>query len=251
LKRKVELEVYLPDDLPGHEQLHLLLLNDGQDAGALRLQHILADLHQRHCIKPLVTVAVKASEDRLQEYGVAGRPDFKGRGSKAQAYTDFVITELLPFIEQLSVNGSMIKINGCRVFVGFSLGGLSAFDIAFNNPEHFHKAGVFSGSFWWRSKDLSDGYTEADRIPHTMIQKTKNKPDVKIWLMTGTEDETADRNRNGIIDSIDDTIDVIKELQLKGFRRPDDVAYYEMVGGQHNPQSWSRALPAFLIWAFK
>jgi enterochelin esterase-like enzyme len=247
LSRTVQLEIYLPQNLLGNEQLHLLLLNDGQDAEALHLQETLNTLHQQHKIKPLLTVAIKASEDRLQEYGVAGRPDFKGRGSKAGAYTDFVVKELLPFVEKAISH----KVTGSRAIAGFSLGGLSAFDIAFNNPRHFDQAGVFSGSFWWRKKDLADGYTDDDRILHAMVGESKIKPDVKFWLMTGTEDETADRNQNGIIDSIDDTIDVVKALKVLGFRKPEDVFYYEMVGGQHNPESWSEALPAFLIWAFK
>jgi len=37
LKREVELELFVPSDLLGNEQVHLLLLNDGQDAEALQL----------------------------------------------------------------------------------------------------------------------------------------------------------------------------------------------------------------------
>ncbi|MOA53154.1 hypothetical protein D3C78_1765700 [compost metagenome] len=68
--------------------------------------------------------------------------------------------------------------------------------------------------------------------------------------MTGTEDEKADRNMNFIIDSIDDSIDVIKELLIKGYKRPEDITYYEMVGGKHDIQTWGKAMFPFLIWAF-
>ena len=93
-------------------------------------------------------------------------------------------------------------------------------DIAWNNPQLFDKVGVFSGSFWWRSKELGKGYTDNDRIMHNIIRNTAAKPDLKFWLQTGTKDETADRNKNGIIDSIDDTVDLIKELESKGYTRP-------------------------------
>jgi enterochelin esterase-like enzyme len=83
-----------------------------------------------------------------------------------------------------------------------------------------------------------------------MIKQTNGRPELKFWLMTGTADETADRNRNYIIDSIDDTIDVIKGLLEKGYQRPEDIAYYEMVGGTHDVPTWSKAMPAFLTWAF-
>lgn len=246
LKREVALEIFVPENLLGNEQLNLLLLNDGQDADALHLQETLNGLYRNFKIEPLVVVAIHAGEERLQEYGVAGKPDFMGRGSKAGAYTDFIIKELLPFV-QAEVE---LPVNGKRAFAGFSLGGLTAFDIAWNKDNYFDAVGVFSGSFWWRKKDLKDGYTDNDRILHQSIAATTGKPELQFWLMTGTEDEQADRNRNFIIDSIDDTVDVIKELLKKGYQRPQDICYYEMVGGKHEVPTWAKAMPAFLCWAF-
>lgn len=247
LNRTVEFEMYIPEQLLGNETLHLLLLNDGQDAAAMNMEALLAEQHASRKIEAVLVVAIKASANRTQEYGVAGRPDFKQRGAMADAYTQFITTELLPFLQSHVSR----KIDGKTAFAGFSLGGLSAFDIVYNHPEIFGLAGVFSGAFWWRSKDLNDGYIEElDRITHEMIRSSDEKPDLKFWLMTGTKDETADRNRNYIIDSIDDTIDLIKELENKGFKRPDDIFYYEAVGGKHDVETWAQAFPAFLHWAF-
>ncbi|RZL17612.1 MAG: esterase family protein [Pedobacter sp.] len=246
LGRSVEFDIFLPGNLLGNEKLNLLLLNDGQDAAGLKVQETLSNLYFKGKTDAIVVVAIKASKDRIEEYGVANQPDFLGRGSKAADYTSFILNELLPLVEELVE----FPINGKRAFAGFSLGGLSAFDIVWNNDKVFDIAGVLSGSFWWRKKDLKDGYEDSDRIMHQVIQSTDIRPDVKFWLMTGTDDEKADRNKNCIIDSIDDTIDVIKELLIKGYKRPDDIFYYEMVGGEHNVATWSKALPAFLIWAF-
>lgn len=246
LKRAVEIEIFSPDHLMGNERVNLLLLNDGQDLDQMQMEPMLNGLYEKWRIEPTVVVGVKAGTERVQEYGVAGRPDFKKRGSKAQAYTDFVIKELLPYVQ------SEVKatINGKRAIAGFSLGGLTAFDIAWNNDNYFDAVGVFSGSFWWRKKDLSAGYTDNDRILHQMIRESKTNPALKFWLMTGTDDELADRNHNFIIDSIDDTIDVVKELLQKGYKRPHDIFYYEMVGGKHDVPTWAKAMPAFLEWAF-
>ena len=246
LKRSVEFELFLPGNLLGNEELNLLLLNDGQDTASLRVQESLSDLYFTGKTGAIAVVAIKASDDRLQEYGVIGQPDFLGRGSKATAYNTFIVEELLPLVHQLID----FPINGARGFAGFSLGGLSAFDITWNNSHLFDVTGVMSGSFWWRKKDLKDGYTDADRIMHQVISAAGEKPKLKFWLMTGTEDEKADRNKNYIIDSIDDTIDIIKALLIKGYKRPDDIFYYEMVGGEHNVNTWSKAFPAFLKWAF-
>ncbi|WP_276329158.1 alpha/beta hydrolase [Pedobacter xixiisoli] len=246
LQRIVEVDVYAPENLLGNETVNLLLVNDGQDLSQMELEDHISTLYSKWKIEPVVVVGIKAGEERLLEYGVANRPDFKNRGSKADLYTHFVLAELLPFIEkQVGV-----VINGKKAFAGFSLGGLTAFDIAWNHGDVFDIAGVFSGSFWWRKKDLSDGYTEDDRILHEMIAESSSKQDLKFWLMTGTDDEKADRNQNFIIDSIDDTIDVIKELMKKGYKRPEDIFYYEMVGGKHDVPTWGKAFPKFLEWAF-
>ena len=63
-------------------------------------------------------------------------------------------------------------------------------------------------------------------------------------------DEVLDRNNNGIIDSIDDTHDIIRELVAKGYRRDEDIHYLEMPDGRHDVATWAKAMPVFLEWAF-
>jgi uncharacterized Zn ribbon protein len=63
-------------------------------------------------------------------------------------------------------------------------------------------------------------------------------------------DETMDRNSNGIIDSIDDTVDLIKELEGKGYSRGNDIHYVEMADGKHDIPTWGRAMPEFLKWGW-
>lgn len=246
LDREVTITLLMPENDERAEPLNLLLLNDGQETGNLKLKESLESLYNTYRLKPVLAAAVHAGEERLLEYGVAGKPDFKQRGSKAAIYTKFITNELLPAIKK----ETGITEFEVTAFAGFSLGGLSAMDIAWNNPQLFNKVGVFSGSFWWRSKELGKGYTENDRIMHSVIRSTANKPELKFWLQTGTHDETADRNKNGIIDSIDDTIDLIKELENKGYNRPAAIQYLEMVGGAHNVATWAEAMPKFLVWAF-
>lgn len=246
LKREVTLTLLIPDEQEIAEPLNLLLLNDGQELENLALSQTLEQLYNTNRIKPLLVAAIHAGEDRLQEYGVAGRADFKKRGAMADNYTQFIINELLP---QIKLQTGIHEFES-TAFAGFSLGGLSAFDICWNNADVFDKVGVFSGSFWWRSKDLAKGYTDNDRIAHALIRETEDKPCLKFWLQTGTKDETSDRNKNGIIDAIDDTIDLIKELEAKGYSRPADIQYVEVVGGSHNTETWGRVMGKFLCWAF-
>lgn len=244
LKQEFLVDVYKPEGILGNEQINLLLLNDGQDVAKMNFAAILEQAHYNRRNQKLVVVAIHATNERLLQYGVAGVPDFKGRGAKADLYTDFVINELMPYLHQIV--GSSFQ--GKTVYGGFSLGGLSAFDIAWSHPEVFNAIGSFSGAFWWRKKDLADGYSDTDRILHDKIEHTSSSDQMKFWLMTGTDDEKSDRNNNFIIDSIDDTIDVIKALVNKGYKRPENISYFEKVGGKHEVSTWESAMPAFLEW---
>ena len=253
LRRTVHLTILLPPDYQSsNENYPVLYLNDGQDLTRLHMTAVLDSLYQKRAIRPFVLVAIHAG-DRIQEYGTAAQADYLNRGSKAGFYTDFVLTELLPFIKKKY----RIRTDPAHsFFAGFSLGGLSAFDIVFHHPDRFSKAGVFSGSFWWRSKSTADGYRdETDRIMHDLVRKGAYHKDLKFWFETGTDDETSDRNNNGIIDSIDDTTDLIDELVKKGYHRDSDghrrdIRYVEIKGGKHNQDTWSAIMPDFLTWAF-
>lgn len=249
LKRSVRLDVILPPDYHTSNKTYpVLYLNDGQDLPSLRMTDGLDSLYRQRAIRPFVLVGIHAG-DRIQEYGTAARADYLRRGSKAGLYTDFVLTELLPYVKKhYRVSADPAQ----SIFAGFSLGGLSAFDIVFHHPERFSKVGVFSGSFWWRSRKFDRTYSDdRDRIMHNLVRKGTYKPNLTFWFETGTDDETSDRNNNGIIDAIEDTTDLIDELVKKGYRREEDIRYVEVKGGEHNQETWSAIMPDFLTWAFR
>ncbi|UFH51843.1 esterase family protein [Spirosoma sp. KNUC1025] len=248
LNRTVHLDIIVPADYETSNAIYpVLYLNDGQDLARLRMTDVLDSLYQKKAIQPFVLVAIHAG-DRIQEYGTAAQADYMHRGSKAALYTDFVLKELLPFVK----NHYRVSTDPAKsVFAGFSLGGLSAFDLVFHHPDRFSRAGVFSGSFWWRSKSTEAGYRdETDRIMHDLVRKGVYSPTLKFWFETGTNDEASDRNNNGVIDSIDDTLDLISELVKKGYQRERDIRYVEIIGGEHNQKTWSKIMPDFLTWAF-
>jgi enterochelin esterase-like enzyme len=246
LQRQFPVIILLPPNYYNvHHRFKTLYLNDGQDLHQLHLEETLNHLQVENIIEPIITIAVCTGE-RMQEYGIASRPDYLERGAMASAYSRFVINELMPFI-----NHHYRTLTGAdnTAFAGFSLGALSALDIVWNNPEYFGKAGVFSGSLWWRKKDLENGYKDSDRIMHDRVRRSKKREGIKFWFQTGTHDETSDRNNNGIIDSIDDTLDLIYELKKKGYS-DNDIAYREIPFGTHDFRTWSAVMPDFLIWAF-
>ncbi|MFT7270016.1 MAG: enterochelin esterase-like enzyme [Roseivirga sp.] len=247
LKRKVKVDVFIPrrTNLPTSSDAPCLLMNDGQDWEQLKLVDTLTARIQSGKLVPIV-VGVHAG-DRMNEYGTAGFSDYMNRGWKAKTYSDFVIYKLLPFLTE---NYGIFTSPRHAAFTGFSLGGLSALDIVWRNPQAFLKVGVFSGSFWWRSSTMNSQYPDADRIIHQVVHQGRYKPGMEFWLQAGTKDEESDRNNNGVIDAIDDTLDLVKTLGLKGYTS-NCIHYAETEGGEHNFDTWSKVFPAFLDWAFK
>ena len=250
LHRHVNFDVYLPLGYPTQVERHypLLLFNDGQDLPATNLALSLETLYFLQAIPPMIIVGVYAGAGRQQEYGTLRQSDYKGRGAKASKYRDYILTELLPLLRKkwrLSVAPQD------TAFAGFSLGGLSALDIAWAHPEIFGGAGVFSGSLWWRSSAIDPAQPDADRIMHDVIATTpESRPnDQRFWFQAGTLDETEDRNNNGIIDAIDDTLHLLEVFKARGYS-DQQLQYYEMEGGMHDPPTWGRAMPRFLSWMF-
>ncbi len=247
LERKVVIELIYPtEQLFHYQECSFLFMNDGQDLNALKYNSILEKISGEGGLNKLITIAIHAGE-RIHEYGVSGMPDYKGRGSKAKRYHDFLLEELFPFTSKFF----KVALNPWNTAItGFSLGGLSAFDFAWENSEQVSKVGVFSGSFWWRTRPLGPFYEESDRIILQKVVSTSQKPQLKFWFQTGTLDELNDRNQNGIIDSIDDTQDLILALKSKDFLMDQDITYLEVEGGEHNQATWSSVFPQFLKWAF-
>lgn len=243
LKRHVIMNVYRPrnEDVP----LSLLILNDGQNLDEMPFAPMLNGLLASGHIRPLFCVGLHCNRDRIEEYGTASTPDYAGRGKKAKAYQQFIVNELLPFLHTAYNIESFEQ----KAIAGFSMGGLSAIDTLWNYPDVFSTAGVFSGSLWWRSKDLNEGYNDdTDRIMHQLIRQKEYLPSKRFYFITGSLDETADRNNNGVIDSIDDTLDLIKELEALGYSKEKDIRYINDDEGRHDVATWGKALPAFLLW---
>ncbi|MFL5811666.1 MAG: alpha/beta hydrolase [Flavisolibacter sp.] len=247
LKRYVIVDLYLPKNIPDPAGLSLLLINDGQNLHEMNYALMVDQLLAANQIQPLLCAGIHAGQDRRNEYGTAKALDYEKRGTKANAFNLFVLEELLPLIHiQYSIEQFRQK-----AYAGFSLGGLTAIDMVWNHPDIFSIAGVFSGSLWWRSTSLGSHYNdETDRIMHAQVREGKFFPGLRFYFTTGSLDETADRNKNGIIDSIDDTLALIEELKKHGYDTQYDIKYINYEDGRHDIETWGRAMPGFLLWAF-
>jgi len=248
LGRDAQIDFFLPRETVDAGNASLLLINDGQNMNELGMKSILENLYTGGRVKPIVIAAIHAGSSRKIEYGTAIQSDYLGRGAKAGLYTQFIRHELLPMIQRKFPDLHFSS----QAFAGFSLGGLMALDIVWNYPNEFNIAGVFSGSLWWRSLDHEhENYDDQlHRIMHQQIKKGKYQPNLKFFFSTGSLDETHDRNNNGIIDSIDDTLALINDLESLGYKDGRDICYVNYEDGKHDMATWARAMPEFLKWGW-
>jgi enterochelin esterase family protein len=246
LGRRRPITVYLPPGYTDDRAHPLLVAHDGQEMDAWRLADALAGHHAAGRVTPVVA-ALPANHDRHHEYGTAGQLNAGQLGARAAEFQAYVTDTVLPRLRQ---RYQLERGPAQTAIMGASLGGLSAFDLAWRRPDVFGVAGVFSGSFWWRTSDASVAAQQATRIAHQRVRDTAAKPPLRLWFQAGTQDEAEDRDGNGVIDAIQDTTELIDELAAKGFQRGQEVVYRETPGGRHEPATWARELPEFLRWAF-
>lgn len=230
LNERRVIDLYLP---PGHDsagtrRYSVLYLNDGQDGQALGLRLTLDSLTTSGRIPPIIVVALYANEQRLQDYGTARAPNAQGLGARAGLYERFVLEEVLPW-----VNSRYRTRTGPEqtAVLGSSLGGLGAFDLAWRHPDVFGTAGAMSGSFWWRTQDGTLEERQASRVAIRMVRETTPLPHLRLWFETADQDETSDRDGNGIIDSIQDTDELVDALVARGYKRGKDVVHLTVQGG--------------------
>lgn len=249
LEREVTVSLVAPAEHEDFKGLPLLIINDGQDLESMQLTDILESLWKANRVAPLLIAGIHAGAGRVMEYGVTGFPDYLGRGAKAAQYREFIAKELLG---ALQLHWKIERFDHLS-FAGFSLGGLSALDLSFDIRFSAKHVGVFSGALWWRSLDQAEKtyQDEVHRIMHRQIREAASVPSgLRFFFQCGALDELMDRNKNGVIDSIDDTKDLIKELVAKGYNGSEDIVYLEMPDGRHDISTWARALFPFFIWGW-
>jgi len=235
--------VYLP---PGYRRFSsrrypVLYLHDGQnvfdaatsfagvewgvDETAQRLIH-------RKLIEPLIIVAVaNTGEERVDEYaptpGVIELKDQRRKRSRglAHIYGQFLIEELKPFIDRKYRTKSEAEFTGLG---GSSLGGLATLAMGIFYSEVFTRLIVMSPSIWWD-----------DYAIFRLVGILGEKPPLKIWLDTGTDEpgwELARHLRDCLID--------------KGWRLGIDLSYLEVKGANHSEGAWAARVEPALRFLF-
>ncbi|MDR0184007.1 alpha/beta hydrolase-fold protein [Lysobacter arvi] len=268
--------VYLPPDYAdGSRRYPVLYLNDGQDREAVRLRQTLQELIVSGGIRAPIVVAIDMPPDRMGAYGLSNRKagtnlvartGAGGIGTNAHAYSEWLVHTLVPAIDARYRTRTTPD---ARAILGWSLGGLNAFNLGWQYPEVFGRVGAFSPSFWPASDTTDDASMQRTRMAQRIVDASEPRNGARWFFAVGTAEEAADRDGDGIDDAVDDTRDMLegwnpdtggmKGLKQLGYSvnadhaaRPTraDASLYLLPGGKHEQAAWARMLPVFLRWAY-
>ena len=183
-------------------------------------------------IEPLIIVAVfNMGEDRIHEYaptrGVYDHTSERKKRSRglARQYGDFLINELKPYIDKKYRTKRGAEFTGLG---GSSLGGLVTLAIGILYPQAFTRLIVMSPSIWWDDFSI-----------YRLVDSIEDKPPLKIWLDTGTNEpgwEQARELRNRLVE--------------KGWKVSDDLQYLEVEGADHSEGAWAARVDPALRFLF-
>jgi len=245
------ISVYLPGDYAQNptRRYKVLYAFDGQELPLIAFEQYLNSLFASHQVEPILVVAVDnlAGDLRHEELGAGPYLNVFGWGTLSDGFNKFMVNELLP-----KIDSTYRTQTGARntAIMGWSLGGLTSFYLAWQYPDRFGTVGSFSPSFWWRVESKAGGELQA-RVIHRLVLNSAKRPGLRMWFEAGTREEPiTDMDKNGVPDVIQDVQDLRKILETKGYQDGVDMQYLEVAGGAHQITTWAKVLPDFLRFAF-
>ncbi|EDP96604.1 alpha/beta hydrolase-fold protein [Kordia algicida OT-1] len=224
--------VYLPPNYAkSHKKYPVLYMHDGQNvfdkatsySGEWEVDETLNKLHQTHGLDVIV-VSIDNSEARMQEYTAWEHKKYDT--PKGKEYIDFIAKTLKPAIDQQYRTKTDAK---NTAIMGSSMGGLISHYAAFQYPNVFGKAGIFSPSFWFSEETFA--------FTKNHLAKAKNS---KLYYLMGEKEGgnmVADLNK------------MLQLLNKNNFPK-DQVLSKFSPNGTHSEAFWRSELKTALLWLF-
>lgn len=244
LNNRRRIILYLPPSYEKEPQRRypVLYMHDGQNIFDAATSFIGAEwgvdetvekLIAENKLKEIIVVGIDNNADRMKEYTPYVEEERGGGGG--DAYMDFMINDLKPYIDQ---HYRTMPDRKHTAIMGSSLGGLISLYIAWKHPEIFSMSGVISPALYWGHSKIFDE-----------INKTEKK-DVKIYLDMGTNEGTTTGVLKKFNEAIDDVRKMKETLIKKGFVLGKDFDYFEDEGAVHNESAWAKRVHKPLLFFF-
>jgi predicted alpha/beta superfamily hydrolase len=230
--------VYLPPEYLEQEERRfpVFYLHDGQNLFDGRTSYIAGRTWNAHTtadrltldgeIEPVILVGVaNTGLRRMAEY--TPTRDFKMGGGEGRTYGRLLIEELKPLIDS---SYRTLPEAGNTGLGGSSLGGLISLYLGFTCPEVFGKVAVMSPSLWWDQRSIFN-----------VIDHTRPKPELRIWLDIGTAEGVR---------HLRDADHLERQLIKRGWQLGVDLAYLKADGAVHDENAWSERFGDVLRFLF-
>lgn len=235
LNRYRRIWIYLPPNYASTTQSYpVLYMHDGQNlfdastsfAGEWEVDESLNQFFENGNEGIIVIGIDNDGAERINEY--TPWPNRKYGGGDGEAYVDFIVQTLKPYIDANYRTKTEPEYTG---IMGSSLGGLISLYSAIAHQDVFGRVGVFSPSLWF-----------TDDI-YEFVSNTGKQQDMRIFLMVGELEGTADVN------VVEDLQRMYSTLQVAGFG-VEELIISTHADGEHSERYWAREFLLAYKWLF-
>ncbi len=226
---------YLPPDYNNSDKRYpVIYMHDGQNlfdastsfSGEWEVDEMMNELFGSGQLEAIVIGISNGGEKRIDEYTPWEHATYGG--GKADRYINFLITEIIPKVEQkLRVKKGPEN----TAIMGSSLGGLVSYYAALTRPDIFGRIGVFSPSFWYA--ETVSSFTLANG-------NIKNQ---RMYIMASFKEDPEGR-------TVKDAELTIKNLVLAGYPETNIKTKF-VQEGKHNEKLWKQEFKEAALWLFK
>ncbi|MGJ7919615.1 alpha/beta hydrolase [Neobacillus sp. LXY-4] len=223
LGEEVNFLVYLPASYSPLYKYHVLIAQDGADYFQLgRITAFTEELLYHNEIERVIIVGIpyKNGKDRLEKYHPAG--------SKMTSYLQFLVQELVPFIDK---EFPTYQMGLGRALIGDSLAGYISFMAALTYPHTFGKVA------------LQSPYAH-DTLLST-VKQFSGTPILQIYHVIGTEETSVKTTRGQQENFIEPNRVLSGLLKEKGF-----PYFYQEFNGDHTWTFWQQDVKRALKYLF-
>ncbi len=246
LNNKRTIAVYLP---PGyrkdsHRRYPVLYMHDGNNifdaATSFSGVEWQADETAEKLIKagkitPLIIVGIYNTPERHNEY-TPWRDEGRGVGGRGNAYLDFIVDYVKPFIDRTYRTHPQRAHTG---IAGASLGGLISLYAACEHPDVFGRVAAVSPSLWWNEGAILEE-----------VRALKLPGPTRIWLDMGT----AEGHKPGPHQPsrfVSDARKCVQIIRAHAANLPGLVLEYkETPEGKHHESSWAARFDQVLVFLY-
>ncbi len=238
------IRVYTPVNYSDHAQKYpVLYMHDGQNVFEDKdaINGVSLDLKKYLEANKLDIIVVgidtnTVGDERKNEYcpwvdgefskNLIGTPSYTG--GKGEAYVDFIVNELKPFIDS-----KYRTLKDSTSIAGISLGGLISLYAACKYPTVFTKVATLSSAFWRNQEKIEE-----------LIINTDSSILERLYMDAGTRENNDEKISNGFLKS---NQRIFELLHNKGV----NVQFTIIEDAEHNYTFFKKRVPEMFSYLFK